>query len=86
MGESVSATTPDTATAPASDLEADGHVHRNQHHGHGENGAAELARRDNGGIDRRAVLLFHVPIDILDDDDGVIDHESNGQHQRQQRQ
>ena len=99
MGESVSAMIPDTATAPASEkansvnrragetaLKADRYVDRHQHHGHGQDGAAELARRDDGGIERRAALLFHVPIDILDDDDGIIDHESDGQHQRQQRQ
>jgi len=24
------------------------------------------------------MLLFHMPINVLDDDDGVIDHQSNG--------
>ena len=30
------------------------------------------------------VLLDH-PLDVLDDDDGIIDHDADGQHQRQQR-
>ena len=67
-------------------LKADRHVNRDQHHGHGQDRAAELARRDDGCVERRAALLFHVPIDILDHDDGIIDHEADGQHQCQQRQ
>jgi hypothetical protein len=67
-------------------LKADRHVHRHQHHGHGEDRAAQLARRDQRGFEGRLALLFHMPIDVFDDDDGVIDHESYGEHQRQQRQ
>ncbi len=29
--------------------------------------------------------LFHVPVDILDNDDGVVDNQPDGQDERQQR-
>ena len=48
-------------------------------------GAGQLARRlHRRGERRRAVL--QVPIDVLDHDDGIVDHEADGQHQRQQGQ
>ena len=67
-------------------LKADRHVHCDQHHRHGNDRAAELARCNQRGIERPAMLRLHMPVNILDHDDGVIDHQADGQHQRQQRQ
>jgi hypothetical protein len=36
-------------------------------------------------LHRRHALL-HVPVDVLDHDDGVVDHQPDRQHQRQQGQ
>ncbi len=35
---------------------------------------------------RRLAFLLHVPVDVLDHDDGVVDHQPDREHQRQQRQ
>ena len=37
------------------------------------------------GVQRR-LALFQVAVDVLDHDDGVVDHQADGQHQRQQGQ
>ena len=67
-------------------LEADRHVHRDQHDRHRDDRPAQLARRAQRGLERRLAFLLHVPVDVLDDDDGVVDDEADRQHQREQRQ
>ena len=73
--------------AGQSALESDRHVHRHQDNGHRQDRAAELARGDQrrhpAGV---AALLVDVPEDILHHDDGVIDHQPDGQDQGQQRE
>ena len=99
IGESVSATMPDTATAPASvkansvnsapvqpALEADRHVHGDQHDRHRDDRSAELARGDERRLPAATCLLLHVPVDVLHDDDRVVDHQADREHQRKQRQ
>ena len=66
-------------------LEADRHIDRDQHDRHGDDRAAEFARRLDRGVDRLHAL-FEMAVDVLDHDDGVVDHKPDGQHQRQQRE
>ena len=45
-----------------------------------------LRHRLLGGGRRRKIRLFlHHALDVLDDDDRVVDHDSDGEHHRQQR-
>ena len=60
-------------------LEADGHINGGKHHGHGDDRPAELARRRNGGGYRRHPFL-QVAIDIFDNDNGVVDNETDSEH------
>ena len=66
-------------------LEADRHIDRDQHYRHRDDRAAEFARgidgRGNGGD-----AFLEMAVHVLDDDDGVVDDEADGQHQRQQSQ
>ena len=48
-------------------------------------GPAHFAHGELGGLARRQPLR-DVPLDVLDDDDGVVDHDADGQHQPEQRQ
>ena len=54
-------------------------------HGIGRLKAAEFARRHDRDRDRRNTV-FKMAVDVLHYDDGVVDHESDGQHKRQQRE
>ena len=98
IGVSVSATKPETSTAPASVsansmnsrpvlpvVKRDRRIHRGQRQRHRDDGEADLARADHRRLERRHALL-DVAVDVLQHDDGVVDHEADGQHQRQQRQ
>ena len=67
-------------------LEPDGHIDGDQHHRHRQNRAAEFARRDQRRLQRRFALLGHVPVDVFDDNDRVVDHQTDGKHQREQSQ
>ena len=64
-------------------LEADRHIDRGQHHRHRDDRAAELARGIDGGGNGGDAFL-EMAADILDDDDGVVDDEADGEHERQQ--
>ena len=98
IGDSVSAMMPDTTTAPASVKansrnsapvrpgdEADRRIHRRQRDRHGDDGHGDLARALERRIEGLHALL-DVAVDVLHHDDGVVDDEADGQHQRQQRQ
>ena len=59
--------------------------HGDQHQGDGEDRAGDLAHRLDGG--RPGVQsLGNVVLDVLQHDDGVIDHDADGQHQPEQCQ
>jgi len=62
-----------------------GHEHRRQHQGHGDDGSGNLFHGLVGGAARRQAV-FDVVLDRFDDDDGVVDHDADGQHQAEQRQ
>ena len=66
-------------------LKADRHVNRGQHHRHGDDRPAELARGIDGGRNRRHAFL-EMAVDVLDHDDGVVDDEADAEHQREQRE
>ena len=66
-------------------LEADRHVNRAQHNGHGDDRPAELARGVDGGRNRRDAL-FEMAADVFDHDNGVVDDETDSEHKRQQRE
>ncbi len=98
IGVSVSATKPDTTTAPASVTrefeekparaprrEGDGRIDRSQRHRHGDDRKAHFPRPSDRRIEGLHAL-FHMPVDVLEHDDGVIDHKPDGQHEGQQRQ
>ena len=61
-------------------LEADGQIGGHQHRGHRQNGAAQFAGREQCRIQGRLPLL-QVPVEVLDHNDGIIDHQPDGQHQ-----
>ena len=67
-------------------LETDGHIDRDQHHGHRQNRAAQFARRHQRCLHRRLAFVAHVAVHVLDHDDGVIHHQADRQHQREQGQ
>ena len=66
-------------------LKADRHIDGDQHDRHGDDRSGEFARRQQRGVDRRQTFA-EMPVDVFDDDDGVVDHEADRQHQRQKRQ
>ena len=75
------------AEQPAHDAahEKQGDQHRDQRHGQRDDGEADLARALERGLDGRQTLL-DVACDVLDHDDGVVDHEAGGDGQRHQGQ
>ena len=60
--------------------------YRQQHEGDGEDRAGDLGHRFLAGIRHREIGFFldHA-FDVLDDDDGIVDDNADGKHQRQQR-
>ena len=67
-------------------LETDGNVDGDQHNGHRYDRPPELTRGDERRLKRRLVFLLHVPIDILDNDDRIVDDEPDREHECEQRQ
>ena len=49
-------------------------------------GPPELARGDAATACSGALPLLHVPVDVLDHDDRIVDDQADRQHQREQRQ
>ena len=96
IGVSVSATKPDTTTAPASVTansrnrrpvrarrEGNGRIDGGKRQGHRNDGEADFARTLHGSIERFHAV-FDVAIDVFEHDDGVIDHEADSQHEGEQ--
>ena len=65
--------------------EADRRIDRGQRDGHRDHRADDLARALQRGLHRRFALL-DMAVDVLHHHDGVVDHEPDRQHHRQQRQ
>ena len=63
-----------------------GHEYRNQHQGGGDHRKTDLAGAAEGGDQRGFALLVDAPADVFQHYDGVIHHQRDGQHQRQQGQ
>ena len=67
-------------------------AHQEQRNEHGDqrkrdrdDGEADLARALERRLERRCAVL-HMPHDVLDHDDGIVDHEADRDRQRHQRQ
>ena len=59
--------------------------HRRQYQRHAEYCAGHFAHRFDGGFAYRHVrIVVHDPLDVFDDDDGVVHHQADGQHQAKQ--
>ena len=61
------------------------HKDRNQYHRGRNDGETHLPRAAIGG-NERGLALLHAAIDVFEHHDRVVDDQSDGQHQRQQRQ
>ena len=61
------------------------HEHGAEHQADGDDRAGDLLHRLDRRLPRRQAVL-DVMLDGLDDDDGVIDDDADGQHQAEQRQ
>jgi len=64
--------------------EKERYQHRDEREGERDDGEADLLRALERGLQRRLAGL-DIACDVLDDDDGVVDHEAGGDHQRHQR-
>ncbi len=62
------------------------HEHRDQHHGHADHGARDLAHGLARGLQRRQPFLGHDPLDVLHHHDGVVHHDADHQHHAEHRQ
>jgi hypothetical protein len=65
--------------------QADRGIDGGQRDGHRDHRPDDLARADQRRLDRRQAFL-DMAVDVLDHHDGVIDHQPDRQHHRQQRQ
>ena len=66
--------------------EGDGHENGKQHERDGDDRRGDLGHGLLGRLGHRELgLLLDHALDILDHDDGIIDHDADGEHQRQQR-
>ena len=66
--------------------EGDRHEDRQQHQRDGDDRAGDLAHRLLAGLRHRQLgFLLDDPLDVLDHDDGIVDHDADREHQRQQR-
>ena len=71
-------------TASNAAHERDGDEYRREYQGNGNHGALHLRHR-LGRRFTRAHALLDVMLDRLDHDNGIIDNETNGQHEAKQR-
>ena len=55
-----------------------------EHQGHGDDRPGDLVHRPAGRL-RGVQPLLQPALDVLDDDDGVVDHDADGQDQAEQR-
>ncbi|MCY1285977.1 hypothetical protein D9M70_349350 [compost metagenome] len=65
--------------------EADRRIHGGQGDGHGHHRHGDLPCALDGRVERRLAFL-DVAVDVLHHDDGVVHHQADGEHHRQQRQ
>ena len=63
----------------------DGHEDGAEHQRDGNDRAGYLAHRAQGGVVRREPVL-DTALDVLDHDNGVIDHDADGEHQPEKRE
>ncbi len=62
------------------------HEHREQDKRDGDDRAGDLGHRLLAGLRHGELRMFlHHPLDVLDHDDGVVDHDADGEHEREQR-
>ena len=66
-------------------LKRDRHVDGDQHDGHRDDRTAKLSRSLHR-CGKPCLALLEMTVDVFDNDNGVVDHESYRKHQRQQRQ
>ena len=66
--------------------EAHGDEHRGHHQGNRDDGARNLVHGVDGGRERRLVALVELGVHGLDDHDGIVHHDGDGQQQGAQRQ
>ena len=66
-------------------LKRDRRIDRRERDGHGDDRADQFARAQQGRVQRRQPFA-DVALDVFHDDNGVIHHQPDGQHDRQQRQ
>ena len=75
----------DEQLAGASGRKREGQIHRGQGQGHGDDGEADFLaafkRRLQGWH-----AFFDMPVDVFEHDDGIVHHQTNGQHHGQQAQ
>ena len=64
---------------------ADGRIDGGERDGHGDDGADDFPRADDGGLDRRFAVL-DVPVDVFHHDDGVVHDKPDGEHHGEKRQ
>ena len=62
------------------------HKHGDQHHGHADDGARDLAHGLAGGLQRAQPFLAHDALDVLDHHNRVVHHNANHQHHAKHRQ
>ena len=97
-GERVSATTPEIATAPArvkansrksvpvkAALDADRDIDRRERDRHRDDRPDQFARAEQRGV-QRSQSFAQMALDIFHHHDGVIDHETDRKHDREQRE
>ena len=67
-------------------MPGDRNEHRHQDECGGDDRAHDLGRRPSGGLARQQALLVEVSLGVLDHYDGVVHHDSDGQHEAEERQ
>ena len=66
--------------------ERDRHEHREQHQRDRDDRRGDLAHGELGRVcGRKFGMLLHHALDVLDDDDGVVDHDADREHDGEQR-
>ncbi len=62
-----------------------GQEHSDQRQRHRQDGEADLARADQSGLRTGFCPILDMADDVLEHDDGVVDHEADAQRQGEQR-